>query len=93
MLLSCHRSSNQLGRQVHEQAESGFITKNSYLDEYRYSDWFERAGLEVNLLQPAPAAGALQPGPRTSRDDHRSDTRALRSRLVARFSQIEGIDG
>jgi SAM-dependent methyltransferase len=67
---------NSAGKFASEAADSEFIIKDSYLEEYRYSDWFGRARAREDLLQPAPAAGALQPGPRTSRDGHRSDTRA-----------------
>jgi hypothetical protein len=33
----------------HRIPDSEFIIKDSYLDEYRYSDWFERAGLEMTF--------------------------------------------
>jgi SAM-dependent methyltransferase len=75
---------NSAGKFASGEADSEFIIKDSYLDEYRYSDWFERAGPRDDLLQPAPAVRALQPGSRTSRDGHRSDTRASRSRPCRR---------
>jgi SAM-dependent methyltransferase len=40
---------NSAGKFAGENADSEFIIKGSYLDEYRYSDWFERAGLEMTF--------------------------------------------
>jgi ubiquinone/menaquinone biosynthesis C-methylase UbiE len=40
---------NSAGKFAGENADSEFIIKDSYLDEYRYSDWFERAGLEMTF--------------------------------------------
>jgi ubiquinone/menaquinone biosynthesis C-methylase UbiE len=40
---------NSAGKFASEEADSEFIIKGSYLDEYRYSDWFERAGLEMTF--------------------------------------------
>jgi ubiquinone/menaquinone biosynthesis C-methylase UbiE len=40
---------NSAGKFASEEADSEFIIKDSYLDEYRYSDWFERAGLEMTF--------------------------------------------
>ena len=40
---------NSAGKFAGENADSEFIIKDLYLDEYRYSDWFERAGLEMTF--------------------------------------------
>jgi ubiquinone/menaquinone biosynthesis C-methylase UbiE len=40
---------NSAGKFASEAADSEFIIKDSYLEEYRYSDWFERAGLEMTF--------------------------------------------
>ena len=40
---------NSAGKFASEAADSEFIIKGSYLDEYRYSDWFEREGLEMTF--------------------------------------------
>jgi len=40
---------NSAGKFTSEEADSEFIIKDSYLDEYRYNDWFERAGLEMTF--------------------------------------------
>ncbi len=40
---------NSAGKFVSEDADSEFLIRGSYLDESRYSDWFERAGLAMTF--------------------------------------------
>ena len=51
---------NSAGKFASEAADSEFIIKDSYLEEYRYSDWFERAGLEMTFQYRAARAQDFQ---------------------------------